>query len=96
MAEHTPTPWRVGSLAPQGIGVWARQGPINVQPAIAAGLDDAAFIVRAVNAHDALVEALADLRTRFRAALIQIGSDAEFADIAVEKADAALRLARGE
>lgn len=58
MGEHTPTPWWIGSLAAGGVGIWADQGPITVQPAKAAGLDDAAFIVRAVNAHEALVEAL--------------------------------------
>jgi hypothetical protein len=55
MAEHSPTPWRI-----EDRGAWCvvldsdGKGALWVDPAGA----DAAFAVRAVNAHEALVEAL--------------------------------------
>jgi hypothetical protein len=55
-----------------------------------ANLANAAFIVLACNAHDDLVAALRDLRTRFHAACLSSGSDAWAADAACRKADAAL------
>ena len=55
-AQHTPTPWRLGRWGTSIVGpagdVIALEGPH------AAPEHDLAFIVRAVNAHDALVEAL--------------------------------------
>ena len=65
MAEmnHTPTPWHAaqgftshGKAKLKHMTVWAGNEQVQVH-----GLhrwDNAAFIVRAVNAHDALVEAL--------------------------------------
>jgi len=61
MSEPTPRPWDLGDeieLRPNGIRIYAWQGPIRVSPADAAGISDAYLIVRAVNAHDELVEAL--------------------------------------
>jgi hypothetical protein len=52
---------------------------------------DAALIVRAVNAHDALVEALEAVYEAF----IDTGLDASW-EVADSKARAALRLARGD
>ena len=54
---------------------------------------NAALIVRAVNAHDALVGALAECAGKFRACLIDDGTDPEYADIAVAKY---LALAKGD
>lgn len=67
MSKHTPTPWE---LTPHGRG-WLidtrgayRYGPIAIIGDDSEGIDsemrnyNAAFIVRAVNAHEDLVEAL--------------------------------------
>lgn len=93
-AEHTPTPWTIGEFQENS---FINQRPIN--PAIGAVYGDenqtlvnAAFIVRAVNAHDALVEALL-LHDRAATELHgkkYIGSDTH------RKTKAALKLARGE
>jgi len=55
MIEHTPTPWVAGDSEHGIYPIWAKCGPLDVQPATAHGSDDAAFIVKAVNSHDALV-----------------------------------------
>ena len=55
----TPTPWRIEQdFESASINIIARQGPINVCPAVAHGMAEAQQIVRAVNAHDELVKAL--------------------------------------
>ena len=58
MTDHTPTPWRVEENCLGVYPISAKQGPITVQPAKAFAEDDAAFIVKAANNHDALVKAL--------------------------------------
>ena len=73
MAEHTPPPWEIDEHDPAVI--W---GPDGLRIAsltgstIVAGEDNAAFIVRACNAHDDLVAtleriALPDLRFHYDA-----------------------------
>lgn len=52
-AGHTPTPW---SIDPRNGDIVS--GPYNVTIPFACKDEDALFIVRAVNAHDELVEAL--------------------------------------
>lgn len=52
-AGHTPTPW---SIDPNNGDIVS--GPYNVTIPFACKDEDASFIVRAVNAHDELVEAL--------------------------------------
>lgn len=54
MAEHTPTPWHIAGKATikHGNDMWV--GTLNQRHRAA----NAAFIVRAVNSHDALVKAL--------------------------------------
>lgn len=56
--EHTPTPWAVASGSPLG-------GHLEIHSTIGKCLtvgqvhkEDAAFIVRAANSHDALIEAV--------------------------------------
>ena len=59
-------------------------------------MDDAlsdADIKARLASHDALVAALTTLRAKFHRALVVGGTDPEFADVACEQADAALRLA---
>jgi len=62
----TPTPWYasaedMSTIPSRGIAIYAKQGPLEVCPAIANRTSDAALIVTAVNAHDDLVDALRDL-----------------------------------
>lgn len=61
MAEHTPTPWKIGDRKPY-VEIW---GPMrmNHHPILASmehepREENAAFIVKAVNSHGALVRAL--------------------------------------
>jgi hypothetical protein len=62
-AKCTPLPWRFDPDTPgPPYRILAEQGPITVCPAIAHGFLDAAFIVRAVNSHTALVDALVTAR----------------------------------
>ena len=58
MSEPTPTPWVAGDSEHGIYPIWAKCGPLDVQPATAHGSDDAAFIVKAVNSYDALVKVL--------------------------------------
>lgn len=82
--EHTLLPWEVGSQS-----ILSESGHLVTTVVFDEGADyrDLAFIIRAANAHHALVEALKEARcwvvpTIEKAALKQI--------------DAALKLARGE
>ena len=64
VSEHTPTPWAVGARA--FLRVETSDGKTVATTGSDSDLRDqweanAAFIVKAVNAHDALVEALEDL-----------------------------------
>lgn len=61
MSDHTPTPWHTDP----GIGdgcVWAKektgQHTARLKTICRTSIDDAAFIVRAVNSHDELVAVL--------------------------------------
>lgn len=88
VASHTPTPWTIGEFQENS---FINQRPIN--PAIGAVYGDknetlvnAAFIVRACNAHDALVEALELVKDKFQC----------FDDDAWETVHKALKLAKGE
>lgn len=62
---HTPTPWRIAARRTKDGGSWNILGPAGaaiiarVLPGPAEA--DAEFIVRAVNSHDELLEALKDL-----------------------------------
>ncbi len=63
------------------------------KPVYTEGRANAALIIQAVNSFEALVAALTTLRAKFHRALVVGGTDPEFADVACEQADAALRLA---
>lgn len=98
--QHIPTPWDAKEAGTQAI-VWTDDGR---SVAVCYGhygdaMADAAFIVRAVNAHEALVEALERLTA---AADKCIPSDdcsnwsLNDADEAIRQGLAALKLAKGE
>lgn len=54
----TPTPWRHETFVGKPIRILAKNGPLDVSPATVHGMDDAAFIVKAVNNHEKLMLAL--------------------------------------
>jgi hypothetical protein len=65
MGEHTPTPWKIGDRKPY-IEVW---GPMRMNSSpILASMEheprdaNAAFIVKAVNNHEALIKALKNVQ----------------------------------
>jgi hypothetical protein len=92
----TPRPWTLGDeieLRPEGIQVFAWQGPIRVCPATTSSIDDARLIVRAVNAFEPLTEAVTNLLSLVCA---HTGPDDAIANAAIEQAEAALTKARGE
>lgn len=104
MTEHTPTPWEIRK-DDEGAYIGAKDGDRYIRivqicgsllnPSIAA---DAALIVRAVNSHAALVEALGHALERLEAhqesAYCQLSGYRD--NEAVDKARAALKLARKE
>lgn len=84
--KHTPAPWHAenGTIYSQYATIGSAHGKTRND---AENDANAAFIVRAVNAHDALVEALEEF----------IGSHATFSVPSIAaKARAALRAAKGE
>ena len=65
--KHTPTPWEVESYrlnGPYKFGIGNGAGTVVVSNLVPLAETDAAFIVRAVNAHDDLVKALKDAAGR--------------------------------
>jgi hypothetical protein len=90
--KHTPTPW-VEQDMPAGCNdrITADDGKGTTICEFPYGLDaNAAFIVRACNAHHELVAALKDMRSRFAKCASATGSDDWAIVGACEKADAAL------
>lgn len=107
--NHTPTPWRVGAEMNDIIGPPTERNPDGMIAAVrylgnsdaakGESCDNAAFIVQACNAHDALVEALRLMLTHEGGRHtngIGIESDSEALETAKSVAWAALKLARGE
>ncbi len=101
--KHTPTPWRITGYGIIG-GIEDGSGQTVAQAQERPSrkrsepdherLANAAFIVRACNAHDALVEALVEIREKASSASAW---NAEGALAACEAlAESALALARGE
>jgi hypothetical protein len=93
MSEHTPTPWRVEY---DDNGFFFIDAPGRPSPYIAAtggegmaNAENAAFIVKAVNSHDALVDAL---KSCAAVCAGEVTSKSGLID-ALEKARAALALA---
>lgn len=87
--SHTPTPWRTNGATITAYGAWgltiascrSRQDPVNAHPGLAAKTTaeagaNAAFIVRACNAHDELLEAL----RRAELSTVQIRMAADIGD----------------
>lgn len=66
MTDHTPTPWRIGDNSLGVYPIFAKQGPLTVQPAKAFSETDAAFIVKAVNNQSSLKLALQEIAARAR------------------------------
>lgn len=93
--KHTPTPWNVnqGRITADGVTVATSYAPSNATVnSIALRDANAAFIVRACNAHDELVEILERAR-----GVVQMVDDAEGGQIDLLSAiDARLAKARGE
>jgi hypothetical protein len=90
MKDASPRPWvvaRHADVCGTPVVCIHREGEQHLDWSEA----DAALIVRAVNAHDALVEALEAVYEAF----IDTGLDASW-EVADSKARAALRLARGD
>jgi hypothetical protein len=91
--SRTPGPWHVAGRKGGWDGVTAEDGT-DICALEYNNPANAAFIVRAVNAHDALVAALENLIPRFRNACRQNGSDADMIDEATRMHTEALALAR--
>lgn len=85
--EHTPTPWRIAGKGTIRAGDgWI--GTLNWRNRDA----NAEFLVRAVNSHEDLVEALKGCRGLVRALT---GADDDIANAAIREADAAIAKAEG-
>ena len=102
--QHTPTPWLV---VPEKLGSYQIRtvdDDVTIAGTFGYGADDrkdqeaanAAFIVRAVNSHDALIEALSYLEKEM--AELAARKNTRYANLhfGLEIARAALRLAKAE
>ena len=97
-AQHTPTPWHIESVATSAYSarVFICDANGSRVTDINCGDDDAKFIVKACNAHDALVEALQALM-RLDVKGHQLQDRLQFSDAGrdlLKKCDIALKLAR--
>ena len=90
--NHTPTPWHIETKKIHFADIYSLSGVwvAHCESAVADSVKDAAFIVRACNAHDDLVEALEMLMQTCQEEghLIRLAS--------YRQAESALKLARGE
>ena len=91
-AQHTPTPWDTnGFLSNDGIRIYHRQDEVAHLSDI--GLDQdvleahAAFIIRAVNAHDDLLAALKEARNFVLATPFAAPTQLARIDAAIAKAE---------
>ena len=89
MSEHTPTPWRV--LIQTGFNPLLLDDNDKIVGEIHSPAA-ANWVMRAVNAHDALVEALTAIIAKFESD----PDDLETMDAGIKIARAALKLAKGE
>lgn len=85
--KHTPTPWKVQAHPNTGFLNSLKAGRATVAETVRDA--DAAFVVRAVNSHAALVSTL---KCVLREANARIANDPEWWAM-VDKAEAALKLA---
>ena len=91
--KHSPLPWKVGDGAVSGwVAITDANNDQIVDVNYSDGMDEPTFfpeqanaelIVRSVNSHDALVEALKDL-------IRQLPNDERLADFNLDRAEAAL------
>lgn len=103
--KHTPTPWRAAQTRASEVIwadsiiaiLWDGSGTIGCAAATETDRANAALIVRAVNAHDALVRALRETKAWIET-LRTVNRDRSLPGMeALERrTDAALRLAEGE
>ena len=97
--KHTPTPWRIGRNGTDYCVFAGEDGLVadcdTSDDACGNKTDiaNAAFIVRACNSHQALVDALKDLRGRFLLVCENAGHSSKHALAAMAQADTALKLA---
>ena len=112
MDKHTKLPWAVKDGRDKGFGIWIYapeetvendRGPSYPRQILEdedypEKLADAAFIVRCVNSHDALVAALEDMIELAYCAMKRANRDGAEYDRGEELKDAraALKLAKGE
>jgi hypothetical protein len=100
-SKHTPTPWKEDHQG--GLYIEGKNGEYIAEVESEGGREEqfanAAFIVRACNAHDALVEALQELQSNCRGIneVLSEGGDINqaifIASRTIVKAEAALKLA---
>jgi hypothetical protein len=90
VSGHSLLPWSISPAAAWDIEAADGQSVGLAYGAHAGRNADAAFIVRACNAHHELVAALKDMRSRFAKCASATGSDDWAIVGACEKADAAL------
>ena len=76
----------------------ARERPLVLADAFIQNADDTAFIVQACNSHDALVDALEAIRNAYAGELLSRGIPHKniLLNVCLSKAEAALKLAKGE
>lgn len=104
--KHTPTPWEVAVIdsGDTAYGIYGPNGEVIADiPTMAHCVEDAdaRYLVRAVNAHDALVSTLREARDMAyglaRAAAKDVSTDVRVIAAEMERRfDAAIKLAEGE
>jgi len=67
-AEHTPGPWTFDQDSPGRYAIFAKQGPITVQPAMVYGLPDARLIAAAPD----LLAALQEIAAADEASMLEL------------------------
>ena len=103
MSKHTKTPWRLGGFASIWSGVQEQSAISSDLVCVLPELDEnregnAEFIIRAVNSHDALVEALEEARNCL-ATWMEIAEPNDvrgYDEDAIKQIDKALKLAKGK
>lgn len=98
--SHTPTPWRLTHPCAYGNGIYGDENQwigytLIITEGVAGAQANADFIVRAVNSHDALVDALQNILNGIDTGVITSDHDEIFAN-ATRQAAKALKLAKGE
>lgn len=100
--RHTPTPWKVRQDDQQllitgdyetiiaRLDIWKNEGKKQMEA-------NAAFVIRAVNSHEALIESIQGLLAIIKDDLPQLGNDLlEAEDAIIKKAENTIAQAEGE